>query len=256
MQFSHSNYIVKLLIIALSRSGHHAVINWIASQLPGTTFHHNNCNENFRPTQTKNYGNGEPINHIWNFEDFNLEGCNEIIKESDFDQILLVMRDPFNWMASCLKKGTWHANLRSLQVKQFNDTDWYCPWFSRTMSRYKMYLQYAAQIERHENYLEKFLDINYNKWVKNINYRKELAKKIGFEFTDKGIDFIPKFGGGSSFGSETIKDLDVLNRWKYYKDDPSYWKLLDDEFIEFSRRYFNFDPMQKFNQAKNPFRQD
>jgi hypothetical protein len=243
-------YSVKILVIALSRSGHHAIIHWIASQLPGKTLHHNNCNENLRPTEAiQEYGSGELVNDIYNFEDFDIRGYKEVTKEMDFDQLIFVMRDPFNWIASSLKKGNWIANLKGLYLQKFNETSWYCPWFARTMPRYEMYLQYAAQVERREDFVDRdFLCINYNRWVEDENYRRALAGQLDFEFTDAGKDFVPQFGGGSSFG-----DRDVLNRWENYKDDAEYWELLDERFIDFSRRYFGFDPMQRFEQGSNPF---
>jgi hypothetical protein len=243
-------YSVKILVIALSRSGHHAIMHWIASQLPGKTLHHNNCNENLRPTQTQEHGTGELVSHnIYNFEDLDLRGYQEITEGMDFDKLIFIMRDPFNWLASSLRKGDWAANLKGLQIKKFNETSWYCPWFARTMPRYEMYLQYAAQVEGRDDFVEReFLCINYNRWVEDEKYRRYLADQLGFEFTDAGKDFVPQFGGGSSFG-----DGNVLNRWENYKNDPKYWELLDERFVDFSRRYFNFDPMQRFDAAENPF---
>jgi len=201
------------LIFSMKRSGQHAIINWMMAQSKGSR-HFNNCKIKNKVLVTKRGGkrieNGDCLT-ICNIEDRRINMSFEHVK------YIVILRDPFNLVASRLY------------------TD-YLKMGTKMRTRWKSHVKKALTDER-------IIDINYNEWFKDVNYRRQLADRLGLSFTDAGLNRIPKIGGSSFDGNRydgKAQQMDVMNRWKSYVNNKSFWKEIDGEMVELSKQYFDF----------------
>jgi hypothetical protein len=143
---------------------------------------------------------------------------------SEMQRDILILRDPYNLLASRLKHK--HIGLKTRSVLR---------------SFAEMWIDYAKEFLGETNHLKnnKFL-INYNQWSRNYSYRKELAENLGLNFTDAGFNNITNYGGGSSFnGTNPNQKLDVAARWKAFTNDPVYLKALSQkDLIKYADRIY------------------
>ena len=241
--------LMEILVIALARSGHHAVIHWLCKQLPGRVAYYNNCNHLLQWRNKSVYSNGvrPSTSHVYSFENFDISGFREIKLNGRFDKIIFVNRDPYNWLASSMARGGALSKPKKLfrpsekQIKYLN-------YWGNSMTRLDMYIQYMKQCLNEEDYIgEPFYHINYNEWFLDKGYRKKLCDELGLMFSDEGMDHVPPRGSGSSFDGKKFRgrgsQMDVLNRWKSLQDNEEYGACLTDEIKEYSKKYFNFNPI-------------
>lgn len=249
-------------IAGLRRTGNHAVIGWIEDQhkLVGTTFHLNNVKIDENPYRHKHQNLSYYFpKHQWSIERYQKQAKGEFIKRDcliysyedySLSQIfsnyfekkhdlylgktldrydLLIIRDPFNTLASRLKKN-------------------FLPVKSKGTSFVDLWIEYAREYLAETNYLKhNKICINYNLWVADLDYRKQLAQKLGIKFTDVGIDKVRSYGGGSSFEGKThdgqASTMNTTNRWQYFVDCPIYRKLIDNSaLLQYSERIFGHIP--------------
>ncbi|RQH23985.1 hypothetical protein D5R40_30325 [Okeania hirsuta] len=88
--------------------------------------------------------------------------------------------------------------------------------------------------------------VNYNQWFCEASYRIKLSEKLGFKVTADPYQKISDRGQGSSFDSfeyeNKASSMNVLERWKVFKDDSFYKSLFEDrELLELSKMIFNID---------------
>ena len=252
----------EIRVAGLKRTGNHAIIFWIAEQEKplGKYCSLNNVKVNENPYRYKyqnlsyyfpqhqwsinNYkkqARGDFISRdclVYSYEDYSLAQIFSDKFEKKHDLYLgkslkrydvIILRDPFNLFASRLK-----SNFLAVKDSKLNLTE--------------LWLQYAKEFVGETNYLKhNKISINYNLWVKNIDYRRETANKLNIKFTDAGIKKVSSLGGGSSFEKISLDGqadkMDVENRWKYYLDDPYYKKLINnEEILEYSAKIFGKIP--------------
>jgi len=219
------NYIV----IGTSRSGHHAIINWLCLQV-GNITHLNGCFERdgvFVPeNKITPYGKMPNKNILYSLENFDPVTFNKyknmkVFKESSH-KIIIVVRDAYNWIASHMKKWGSENHL------------------------YTRLVIWKHQVEEclYRKNISDITDINFNLWTLSKDYRMSISKKLGFLFTDAGFNTIPKFGSGSSFSNfkhdGKAQNLDVLNRHRFFKDDRLYKSLFfkNTYLTELTTKYF------------------
>jgi hypothetical protein len=268
-------------IFGIKRIGNHAIINWIFTQIQGITVFLNNCYidggnrlklyDGVGRIDCKNIDYWHFKQKLWFWERNPFEG-KEIVTYSKKDKrfksdklkllakeaviisfenrdiatltahldnnherllgnsrqifSVVIMRDPFNLFASNYQK--WGK--KSLQgIVELWKT------FAQKFIEYQ---------ESNDKYL---LGINYNEWFANSLYREKIAKVLDLPFNDQGINTVREFSGGSSFDGFSpemkAQDLDVLNRWQAFKDDPFYRSLFEDqELWDLSFRIFGNIP--------------
>ena len=244
----------RILVMAIARSGHHAVIHWICKNINGRVLSYNNCNHLLHWRNMSTYINNDYLNNttVCSFENFDLNGFKKLGLNNKFTDIVIVGRDPYNLFASSLsKKKKGHRSGLSLIDKTFKPSQKnvkYTQYHCGTMTRQNMFVQYTKQVLGEEDYIgEPFIDINYNRWFAEKAYRMELCDKLGMNHTDEGMDYVSARGSGSSFDGRKFNgrgsQMDVLNRWKKYEDDAVFRGLLTDEIKEYSKKYFNFNPI-------------
>ena len=130
---------------------------------------------------------------------------------------ILIVRDPYNFFASRLKKLN--------QLTGIKDID-------KIILFWKELAQEAIEVE--QNPKSSKLVINYNRWFSEKGYRQQLCKRLGGNFSDQSIKRVSSIGGGSSFDKKnfngTLAFKDIFPNWKKffqfntYKKIDKYWK--------------------------------
>jgi hypothetical protein len=253
----------EIRVFGLRRTGNHAIIVWIQKQIQGNAIHLNNIRPDLSPYR---YVYEEVQDHyrshrreqlefllqqaqgnfsykeclIYNYEDFDFSSAlNSYYSEKNHDIYLgksaekydlILLRDPFNLLASRIKRGFLDVKIKN---KNFID----------------LWLEYAQEILGETNYLSqnKKIFVNYNQWVQNQNYRQQISEQLGLQFSDAGIDTVPHYGKGSSFDGKEFdgkaKEMDIQNRWKYFLEDKTYRTMLNHPKLwEYSERIFGHIP--------------
>ena len=252
----------EIRIAGLRRTGNHAIISWLEEQQKdrGIIYHLNNLKVNENPyrykyqnltyyhpqhqwaiEQYKKQAGGELVFRdclIYSYEDYSLRQVFSNYFERKHDLYigktaqrydLLILRDPFNLLASRLKNNF-------LNVK------------SRHQSFINLWIEYAQEYLGETNYLKhNKVCINYNLWKSDRDYRQELAQKLDIDFTDAGINKVLSHGGGSSFDGESLDgkatEMDTNNRWQHFIDNPIYLKLINNQkLLSYARQIFGYIP--------------
>jgi len=260
----------EIRILGLQRTGNHAVINWIFTQAPEVKCYLNSVKPDTDPFLsferrgtvrefqkdffTKFNIGAERLGFfcpkkllVYSYEEeFIQDVFSSAVFEANHDRWtgksaerfdMIILRDPFNLFASRLKKEEdINANRYSLKKDGEKETV------------IEIWKSYAREFIGETKFLKnKKLMVNYNKWFLEKEYRKELAEKLGLEFSDSAIDQVLPIGGGSSF-DRTSKDssateMKVLERWAHYKDDENFINLFKDrELVELSEKIFGRIP--------------
>jgi len=238
---------IRFCVFGTKRSGHHAVMEWIASQFPEVSFaHFNDCvttklltppsapyvlpldkslpkqiNENSNPPFVRIYNRGRDASQrMLTFEGAPIYLVPSIPEVHQSKTLIFVLRDSANFVAS-LKHG-----IRHYRNSKFNDEP-----FKDALRTYDSYL---AEALGNTNFLgnlgQKVIFVSYNKWHHSDAYRTELARLLGSKESGTHRLGVSKFGSGSSFQSirTSSNGLDTLNRWKHFADKIEYWNLIAD----------------------------
>jgi len=236
----------EIRVMGLRRTGNHAIIAWIKQQTSGQVMFLNNvepCHSPYRfyhlhfPDRgygAAAWGRFTPQDWlIYSYEDHDLAQigdpryyrCHDLYVGKSakiFD--VLILRDPFNLLASRYKK-------QYLSVKGAG-------------SVVDLWLQYAREFVGETQYLKnpKVL-INYNRWVVDRDYRQAIAQQLGLTFSDAGIDYVGSYGGGSSFDGMALRgqaaQMEVNQRWRHFETDAGYRTLLQNQALfDYSKRIF------------------
>lgn len=145
-----------------------------------------------------------------------LANVDEFSKSQDY---VLVIRHPYNHYASILN---WHRKKRLQWSTNFSET----------------WIAMAKEVLGETNHVaSKKIPILYDEWFVSEDYRKELSKKLNLEFSDRRLDVMMKIGVGKKWGSsfdgmqskESVRSMDVLNRWKQVEDHPSFKEMIENE---------------------------
>ncbi|MEX0886888.1 MAG: hypothetical protein WD009_10665 [Phycisphaeraceae bacterium] len=249
-------------VIGLSRSGNHAILNWIYAQAPGRACLLNCVEGRLNPFATArpmedglpyrvNYPGFDPDAEragrfsvkdwlIFSHEDAYLGNASSPEFERGHDALVgpsgrrvdvLVLRDPYNLFASRLRWGQCviSPGIAAQMWKQHA----------------REYLGETRRL-RHEPVL-----ISYNRWVRDRDYRRRLARRLGLTFTDAGVREVAGCNGGSSFDGMRYQGrahrMKVFERWRAYIDEPGFRRPFNEEVTELAREAFG--PMPEPEQA-------
>ena len=265
-QFKPQNHEVinqkEIRIAGLRRCGNHAISGWIEEQAKdqGSSYYLNNVLVNENPYRYK-YQNltyffpqhqwsidryqeqaqGKFVKRdclIYSYEDYSLANIFSPQFEKKHDLYLgksaqrydvLIIRDPFNFIASRVKK-----NFFAVKEKKINLVD--------------LWIEYAKEFLDETNYLKyNKVCINYNAWCQNPEYRCQIAQKLNIKFTDSGFNKVRSFGGGSSFDSQKLDGqasaMNLNNRWQHFLDNRIYLELVNNpQLLAYSQRIFGHIP--------------
>jgi hypothetical protein len=240
-------------IIGMSRSGNHAIIDWILSQASGRT-----CFLNCVEPQTNPFITARPLacgrRIVANFPGFDvkaeLRGAftdKDLLLVSHEDCFLgtvakgayedhhdgfvgpslerrdvLILRDPFNLFASRMRG-------------EFGDVS--------TSTALRIWKQHAREFLDVRRYLKHpRILIDYNQWASRKSYRREISEQLGLQFTDSSFEKVPATGNGSSFDGRHYDGratcMRILERWKHFIDSEAFAALFDHEVYSLSQRIF------------------
>ena len=223
------------LVMAMKRSGHHALINWICTQNGNIThfnnvvsgWEHGNFNTSLHAAKTYGVGHDLCINiedfDIDDYKKFNFSSFKEVEKGINFYPIVFI-RDFKNWIASSLKRRDANGVYRD--VYEALDNDYINDRKDKKPSRIKLW---SKQINLFDVNPHNLILVSYPQWVQHISYREKIANKLNLNFTDGGYEHVSTFGKGSSFDGTSITNinkLDILNRYKVYENDEEFNDLL------------------------------
>lgn len=151
---------------------------------------------------------------------------------------ILVMRDPYNFIASWLKmadtvlpNGEIFRSMRNIPIEEVK----------------KLWIDYANEALGITKTLGIDLEvIKYNSWVGSRDYRDQFISRVfGVDNLDNGIDSVAEYGHGSSFdgvrfdGNASL--MSVNSRWQHYTNDTRYKIFADDKQVnELSLQLFTF----------------
>ena len=248
------------LSFSMQRSGQHLVIDWICRGLNSSAAHFNHCRlyPTFKGLRLKPmvgrvtlYSKEEIVdsgkigrNRVGDF----LENANyekEFFSMEDVlpteinykylckkyqQPIIIILRDPANWLASSLK----HPKFNNGQIKA-------------KLKKYERFLELAFnKSEFHQMYF-----ISFNRFILDYSYRSDLAKKLNLgsiALAEEALNRVPDFGGGSSFeGNSSINSIDVCDRWKEYETDEFFrMSMKNDRLNLLSKEFFGQDFIDTF----------
>jgi len=240
-------------VIGMSRSGNHAIINWLFAQLEGRACFLNCCEPKNNPfcwIRPMGSGNAYQVNYpdfdlgrersglfskkdylIYSHEDCFLgllrrglweEQHNAWVGASESRRDILILRDPFNLFASRLKCGMAHRSLHTAK---------------------RIWKQHAREFlgERPSLPYPRVL-ISYNEWVRSQSYRRQLAEELGVRFSDRAFGRVDDTAGGSSFDGTRFRcaaaKMKVFDRWRVFLQNEHYRRIFDQEMLRLSEAIF------------------
>jgi len=173
---------------------------------------------------------------VYNFEDFPVQFANTIPWEiaargnSKKRLFILILRDPYNLFASRLIYN--QQDQAPMNVNR------------EAVERWRAYARAFVHFEKHPQ--ENILLINYNRWFTDEGYRRGIADRLGYVYSDKSLERVSSFGGGSSFSGLSMngsgRQLKVLERWKKFQNDPQFKVLFDEETMRLAEEIFQMPP--------------
>lgn len=250
---------VEIRVIGMSRSGNHAIIDWVLSQARGRT-----CFVNCAEPGTNPFLSARPVSEhepcyrasyadfdlaaeaagrlspkdllVHSYEDVFLRSIRDGAAGSAYDRQLgssgrridlLILRDPFNLFASRLAGGIGHVTLATAG---------------------RIWCQHAREFLGLRRHLRnERVMVSYNAWASSPRYREQLAARLGVEFDDAAAEAVPAAGGGSSFDGTAFAgrahEMRVFDRWRAYAGDPLYASVFTPPLVKLSEAVFGRAPM-------------
>jgi hypothetical protein len=142
-------------------------------------------------------------------------------------RIILVVREARNWIASCLKRR------ETARYEYEKDV------FIKLPERLELWKRHAEIARQPPSWMTVVL---FDRWFKDPEYRRSICAKLNIPFTDAGLNEVARFGNGSSFDARgydgKAQEMDVLNRWKEFVDDPFMKRMVTDELMELNKHLF------------------
>ena len=234
-------------MVAVQRSGHHAVAHWICAQW-GDIEYINDPAADLEPMENRdNRTLGTPDKRLYTLEQIDLRGWAELYL-GRFEWVMVCLRDPFNTFASGYRSTVPPHRLdQPFGNGCCKKHDWLKGWWC-SASRVERWKQQAKEWLGEASYLkdENLILCNFNDWHTSWEYRKNLAATLGIPFTDAMREVVNPSAGGSSFDRRRFNgrasQMDLLGRWKQYRKHPRFKDLIDGETRRLSRQIFDFCP--------------
>lgn len=241
----------EIRFIAMMRSGQHAIINWLLSQLPKP---YQFVNDPLHPTNEHLYKtrliSPEDLYLVYNIEDRfilpGIEECESFLYDHSAEREgeifnVLILRDPFNMFASRYARQTGRKNLATgeKQSEEIKSGRWSPLGGWTTKKAIECWKNHAQEIH---SPTEINMIIQFNEWVQSEEYRQSISESLGLDFNDSEITKRAAVQGeGSSFeGLKDNKNDKVLTRYKKYKYDKYFNSLFDQEVKDMCQEIFGW----------------
>lgn len=232
------------VFLAMSRSGHHGVLNWLIRQFEGKVLHHNHATKGWDKGEFSlsmhQYRHKTPGPHraeIFSIEDFDPPDWQKYdmanfrqLREADEVRVALVVRDPFNWIASS-KKISVPADLHGHEISERRNAIW---------------KRQVCECLGETDYIPGRIAISFNRWFCDRDYRQAIAEFFDVSFTDAGLNEVSHHGQGSSWTKRQFdgqaQKMPVLERWREFAYERWFQDAIDDEMMGLSEEFFRFTP--------------
>lgn len=215
------------------RSGNHAIIGWLIDQFAGqrvlflNNVEHGGADPFATAAQKEFYAIEEELDIetlraapkdalIYSYEDRkecagigflqSISGENgehddlQGLGESATRHHLLIIRDPFNCLASRKRLIETRGPLGGIKDYDQIASDW------------------VALAHRAISLMERpdgcTIVVPYNRWSKDLEFRKSLSAQIGGTFSDASMKSQAEYGGGSSFTQSSMSVGEAMSKWK------------------------------------------
>jgi len=226
-------------IVGIRRSGIHAIQSYIEEQLGDGVLILNDAypelNYWYHRTDIENHNNTIIV-----FEDKSLGK----IKNSRIfghpvhlkvDHTILVLRDALNMMASRYKQFIDMASKRLIRQRRLK-------MMFRLRTAARLYARYADEFTGETNHLDGAIKVNFNQFVRNAEHRAELGSTLGLPHPEYYPQKVQNIAGGSSFDyltkSGSAHEMLVLDRWKHFEGDSTFWKYFQTDMLICSKEIF------------------
>ena len=222
-----------ILLVGTKRSGHHAILRWIAEQTEETVIHHNDVDPKkllndeiayFGGIKKTTYNGNNDVKIIYSFEDAKMEDIKRVEEQLSATTIV-VIRDIRNTLASLIKSTPQKHLIKRLKA---------------SVAAWNQYAYCSVR--------DKFSDrvyIFYDKWFQSEPYRRLLCSILNIQFTDAGLNIVSENADGSSFDhmryQGNAQKMDVLNRWKTYFNNRYFKDFYTNELKDLNNIIFNND---------------
>lgn len=243
----------EIRVVGMSRSGNHAIINWILAQSPGRTCFLNCAEPGYNPFVSARPRTPELPGWRASYRDFDIE-AERAGRLSRKDLLIHSYEDtflgPFKKRENEERLQTWvGSSARRIDLLVLRDPR--NLFASRLASGYgwledelvaRVWSQHAREfLGLRRNLRQERLMLSYNEWVTSADYRREVATALGLEFDDSAAHKVPAAGGSSFDGTAydgRAEEMPVLRRWHGYVDEPRFHRLLTPAVLELSDRIF------------------
>jgi hypothetical protein len=246
----------------MQRSGNHIIIQWllhglsgnwiflndvVISQNPFTSFHRFEAKGYTRDdfSDLSNLDNRSAFTGslVYSYEDYApatvgrwMHCIGQYLPNCGTRTTILILRDPYNLFASRLHG---EENNRPYRIP----FDRRHAWLVR-----ERWIECALEYIGQTSYLQNLVVVDYNRFVSSQNYRRWLAAALRITSTERVLEYVPKYGGGSSFDGHHFdgkaRAMKVLDRWQHYSAHLLYREILADSRIR-SLANLIFDPFPK-----------
>ncbi len=244
---------LEIRLVGMSRSGNHALVNWILAQASGRT-----CFLNCTEPGTNPFESARPLDdgavYRANYPEFDLEQerrgrftAKDLLIQSHEDCFLgylrkaaddsrhdawvgrsrqrvdvLLLRDPFNLFASRLRLGIDRHGHRTA---------------ARIWNQHAREFLGLRRLLRPARVL-----VSYNRWATEPDYRRAVAEALGLTFSDAGRQDVPAVAAGSSFDGRAFHrraaQMQVTERWRWLLHCSVLPELFDRETVNLADRIF------------------
>ena len=178
---------------------------------------------------------GKVKERLYNIEDLSLSEYTHLqmwnfAEMGENSRTILILRDPFNFIASCLQR------LKDPPDAGATDVGVQLP------QRLKVWKEHARQVLYQSESDQDIYFINFNEWFQSHDYRRKICSDLGLVHTDAGVNQVMNFGNGSSFDREkfngSAQEMSVLTRYKSWEHHPAFKHLVDDELRSWGKEIF------------------
>jgi hypothetical protein len=244
----------EIRVVGMSRSGNHAIINWITAQSPGRTCFLNCAEPGHNPFVSARPRTPELPGWRASYRDFEIEAeragrrsRKDLLIHSYEDTFLGPFKKPENEARHDAELGSSGRRIDLLILRDPRNL-----FASRLASGYgwledelvaRVWSQHAREfLGLRRNLRQERLMLSYNQWVASADYRREVAAVLGLEFDDAAARKVPAAAGGSSFDGTAYdgraEEMPVLRRWHDFLGDRRFHRLLTPAVLELSDRIF------------------
>lgn len=237
---------IEICFVGMSRSGNHAIINWLLSLFPrGEVAFMNNVGSKKNawkvsiglPNVPKYTGEGSPKVVAYSFENKTIETAwrrvpRASVRPKKKFYLCVVLRDPFNLFASRIALRDRH----NAGAERWQNTS--VIWKNHALS-FLGHLGVSLDGMDAEGH---YLPISYNSWFSDEEYRRAIADRFNVQYSERALSRVPPQGNGSSFDSRVFdgnaNEMAVFDRWRGFIDRDCYLELFDSQVFLYSRKIF------------------